>query len=685
VTTTTSPATESTPSPPWADDHRRLTAILDRAGARLVDEAVVLSVFAERLGIPVPRRLATLAAGGSGWDWLRGRAVPPAGWAEVLAGMPEGIAARPGDRRSADRSLVASRSPGTGEWRTAGRRVFDDASLADALRTGPRATWLVEERLHDHGDLAPIGRPGRLTVLRVATLVGAGGVEVLWAALRRGSPNFLPPDWLRLDADRGVVDRVYGDALSWEGPRPEGHPVPHWGEARAVVVRLADAVLPLRAVTVDVAVTEGGPVLLGAHSAHTPEVADLAEAALPRLRAAVHPAAGAGAGLGSGEDAERRTARLRRRAGEQREVVARIRRGAAVWGVPWHTAYRRALRLRRTRRFRLEEAVGMGLLDPACTWDAQSVAHAEMVRVQGTVNALAAEATDDKVLFTTLAASAGLPVPRRLAVLARAGSGWDWTTGRPAEPGDWASVLAGLPGPLVVKPAQGYGGRSVRVLIPGEDGWRLLGGGRIDAGGLAAEMLADPEFGVWSVEERIGNHGALAALGDPDVLKTVRMVTLVDGDGGVHLLWAAFRLAQDGPVDNARGGSRGTVSAWVDVDSGAVTRALAPRAGNLGPVPVAADPRSGTPLAGFTLPHWGEAREAVLRGARAMLPLRTLGWDVAITGGGPVVVEANAFYDPVPGFPMRTNIERVRAAARPRAHGRPGGGDGPGTHPAEGG
>jgi hypothetical protein len=44
----------------------------------------------------------------------------------------------------------------------------------------------------------------------------------------------------------------------------------------------------------------------------------------------------------------------------------------------------------------------------------------------------------------------------------------------------------------------------------------------------------------------------------------------------------------------------------------------------------------------LTLPHWPQLRDLVERGARALAPLGTLGWDVALTAEGPVLVEANA-------------------------------------------
>jgi hypothetical protein len=243
-------------------------------------------------------------------------------------------------------------------------------------------------------------------------------------------------------------------------------------------------------------------------------------------------------------------------------------------------------------------------------------------------------------------------------------------------PGGWAALLESLPDEIVVRPAHEDGDRGVRVLTRDRAGWRLPGGGWTDGATLAAGLLADPGCGVWSVEARPHDHPDLAVLGTGEAPRTLRMVTLVDGGGEASLLWAVLGIPQDGPAGASAAARPGTVRAWVDVASGAVTRAAASRPGDLGVVPVASDPASGLALVGREIPHWAGACDLVLRGAGCMLPLRALGWDVAVTADGPVLTGADPAYDPVPPFPMRAAIERVRAAARPPDQHRRGGAGG---------
>jgi len=48
----------------------------------------------------------------------------------------------------------------------------------------------------------------------------------------------------------------------------------------------------------------------------------------------------------------------------------------------------------------------------------------------------------------------------------------------------------------------------------------------------------------------------------------------------------------------------------------------------------------------FTLPCWFETSVLVKQPALKFLPLRAIGWDVAITPDGPCILEANSYWDP---------------------------------------
>jgi hypothetical protein len=74
-------------------------------------------------------------------------------------------------------------------------------------------------------------------------------------------------------------------------------------------------------------------------------------------------------------------------------------------------------------------------------------------------------------------------------------------------------------------------------------------------------------------------------------------------------------------------------------------------------------PGAGARLIGTPLPHWPALRELMEVKAACFYPIRLVGWDVALTPGGPVVLEGNFWFDPPnTTASARACIENARAA-----------------------
>ena len=318
---------------------------------------------------------------------------------------------------------------------------------------------------------------------------------------------------------------------------------------------------------------------------------------------------------------------------------------------------RRARRLRRRQGFEYDETRGMGLLDPAVSdetcagYVSRHVNMAAQLRLNGAdMPPLAAE----KLLFHVRCEALGLPVPALYGVIDRNGAGWS-RTGRPiGDAAGFAAFLAhDVPPEVVVKPSNGYEGHEVRLVRPAET----------DATALRAELLGHPEFDTWLVQERLHNDPALAALAGADTLHSARIVTLVNRGGEVEELWAMMKLGlSGGPVDNFHGGELGNALCTVDMESGRLGPAMLARPDGCGVTTTPTLP-DGRPLEGVLLPHWQAARALVGRAAPAFLPLQTLGWDVALTPAGPVLVECNTRWGAAPQPTMAAVIERLEAEA----------------------
>lgn len=143
------------------------------------------------------------------------------------------------------------------------------------------------------------------------------------------------------------------------------------------------------------------------------------------------------------------------------------------------------------------------------------------------------------------------------------------------------------------------------------------------------------ESGQALLEEVIEQHPALRAL-YPHAVNTVRAVTLSDGDDA-QLLYACLRVgAGGGVVDNFNSGG---LSVPVDPADGVVR---APALNKRGDV-FERHPDTGVPFRGLRLPLWEESLALVKQAARVVPTVRYVGWDIALTPRGPVLVEGNPF------------------------------------------
>lgn len=141
----------------------------------------------------------------------------------------------------------------------------------------------------------------------------------------------------------------------------------------------------------------------------------------------------------------------------------------------------------------------------------------------------------------------------------------------------------------------------------------------------------------WVVQPRIRQHGDMATL-HPSSLNTIRMVTLIDDNNAITPQFAILRMgAGCGSIDNS---SAGGIFSVVNIDTG-----VAGKGQKMQPwLTYPEHPDTGMAINGFKVPFWEEVRTLAVS-AHAVLPYpRDLGWDIAITERGPLIVEVNAYW-----------------------------------------
>lgn len=150
---------------------------------------------------------------------------------------------------------------------------------------------------------------------------------------------------------------------------------------------------------------------------------------------------------------------------------------------------------------------------------------------------------------------------------------------------------------------------------------------------------------VWVVQPLIEAHRELRGVIMPGLLGTIRAVSYLDGDD-VRVILPVLRIPTVGnSTDNFSEGANGNIVAPIDLASGRLGRGRM-SASRSWPeiVNVVRHPVTGERIEGLLVPFWEEACSLVIRAQKATPMLKTLGWDLAITDSGPIVVEANTGY-----------------------------------------
>lgn len=175
---------------------------------------------------------------------------------------------------------------------------------------------------------------------------------------------------------------------------------------------------------------------------------------------------------------------------------------------------------------------------------------------------------------------------------------------------------------FVAKPVMGAQGYGIRLL----DSASFISGQQL------RHFLHEHKLGL--VEERIQQHHDLNTL-NPSSVNTLRIVTVLK-EGKVNIVGCILRMGRDSFVDNL---SSGGIAVPVDCATGEITGP------GISKMPdekkYYRHPGTGAKLTGFHIPYWREVLQLIQRAGVEVPAVRTVGWDVAITPKGPILVEGN--------------------------------------------
>ncbi len=269
--------------------------------------------------------------------------------------------------------------------------------------------------------------------------------------------------------------------------------------------------------------------------------------------------------------------------------------------------------------------------------------------------------TEDKSIFYRYCMALDIPVPELYAIFFKKIAGWAFNGSILSSCDDWREFFEKkIPPNFVIKPSMGVYGEGVNAFTKSDNKFTDALGRLYKAEELHEAMLSNPEYDRYIIQERLENHPELIRLSGIKSLQTVRKSTFVDSSGECHILHATLKLITgQNVVDNFAHAQTGNWLAKVYLENGVLGPAVTIAPNGFGTKTIATHPKTGVSIEGFRLPLWQESCRLIKETALKFLPIRTIGWDIALTPNGPVIIEGNMWWDP----PNRTGRGRVLSDA----------------------
>lgn len=327
-------------------------------------------------------------------------------------------------------------------------------------------------------------------------------------------------------------------------------------------------------------------------------------------------------------------------------------RAARCCRQPLLATLQRARVLYRERRFLAEEAFTLGLLKLDCDPELLRLAISRryQAQVQRRINPESwSPLLADKGIFYRYCEAQGLPIPELYAIYFHRSPGY-CPRGTPLyHPQQWAQFLStGLSSEFVIKPCGSYRGTGVVGFTrTAPDEFLRSDGTTMTSLQVVDSLQHSRAARSFVIQQRLRSHRELVALSRAPNLQTVRIVTFIDRTMNCRLLFSHLKLMTNPDVftDNIGDGLAGNLTNVVCLETGTIAKSFLKTQDGAGDRWITHHPVTQRELTGFPLPCWSEACELVRRAAYAFLPVRAVGWDVAVTDEGVKLVEGNIWWD----------------------------------------
>jgi len=303
-------------------------------------------------------------------------------------------------------------------------------------------------------------------------------------------------------------------------------------------------------------------------------------------------------------------------------------------------------------KYELEEALNYGLLDPAVkesylvNYRSKKIL-TKILRHYNPDNWLTVSAGKD--IFYRYCMIMGLPIPQLYAICYSKSTGWTSINKYIYRKDVWAEYIDNyLPDEFVIKPAYGSHGKGVYVYRRSGDIYIDNNSTELKSIDIMDRLFNDPRYDAFIIQALIKEHPDIKALSNSDYLQTLRVITHFDKSGNFLILFSILKLIVGGNVtDNYDMGHSGNIVGNINISNGIIDSVIAPSRDKPGVIDIEFHPDTGKRLIGFQVPMWEQLVECLKYASTKFLPIRTIGWDVAISESGPLIIESNVNWDPV--------------------------------------
>jgi glutathione synthase/RimK-type ligase-like ATP-grasp enzyme len=656
-------------------------ALNPAAWVPLLKDKGIFYRYCTALGVPVPKLYAIFFRDNAGWSFDGSVPASRDKWEKFIESrLPSEFVIKPSQGSFGEGVNIFCRT-NAGFINAFGKQC-SAADIYETMLLDPKYdSFIIQQRLKNHPDLVHLTGTQSLHTVRLVTSVDAAGhSRAIHARLKLSSGQTVTDNWrhgqgenakAELSLGEGVLGRVIIPAPDGPGVKVihthpktgihfDGFRLPFWKQACSLVERAAIKFLPIRTIGWDVALTPDGPIILEGNIWWDPPNQN------PRMKIISDTLRRDAEGFGVFNRAGRtlniktkpRKIRLVRHnffGGLElpvREFFRIVRFCCAVtplYNPDYLKVFLRALRLWRKEQFTPEEAFQFGLFKPDISNAelSECVSQVNLKKIQLPLNPLPwVPLVRNKSIFYRYCMASGVPVPKLYAIFFKTNAGWSYDGSVLAARDDWEKFFdIQLPSEFVVKPSEGAFGALVNVFTKADKGFIDGFGKQYKAADIYDEMLSAPKYDSFLFQERLKNHPELMRLTNTHFLQTARIVTFVDAAGRCHVLYALLKLILgQSVIDNWQHGLSGNATAFISLSDGLLGPAVTRSQDGSELITIPDHPKTGVPFDRFRLPFWPEICSLVKETAIKFLPVRTIGWDIALTPDGPVILEANIWW-----------------------------------------